>query len=81
MFEPLLPTHIPRERFEAAGVLFDCDLFKKQVDSVCKSCFVGCHNLQRIKDQRNWLCWQQMHSTVADWTTVIHYIRVYPKVT
>ena len=55
-FEPLLPTHILRERFEAAGVLFDCDLLKKHVDSVCRSCFDGHHDLQRIKDQRNWLC-------------------------
>ena len=54
--EPLLPTHILGERFEAAelvqnlGVIFDSAFsFKKQVDAVRRSCFVGLHDLGRIK--------------------------------
>ena len=54
--EPLLPAHILGENFEAAesvqnlSVIFYCDgsFRNKQVDAVCRSCFVGLCDLQRI---------------------------------
>ena len=53
--EPFLLCQILRERFEAAksvwnlDVIFDCDFFKKQVDTVGRSCFEGLRDLQRIR--------------------------------
>ena len=53
--EPLLPSQILGERFKAAesvwnlGFILDCDFsFKKQVDTVIRSCFCGLRDLQKI---------------------------------
>ena len=52
----LFQTHILGTRFEAAEsvlnlcVISDCDyVVQKQVDVVCRSCFVGLRDLQRIR--------------------------------